>query len=231
MAVATVLMNKNRNLAIELRRGPKWVMLIRFGSQPLHVSREPVPAIDKEFQISTLSLERTAMMFLGSYFQIADTAKEELVSIINEAQPEGTSMDVTNAKMQELVAHYNAHSGKPPIKKFSDIETARKRVSALAGNGKQKAPKKERAAKEKKTAGSISDGVKASWADKKVAAARAIKNKVTVAGTEYSSVHTAFVALKLPLGKVIRFRAVLKEKGSAEFDGHKFKLVPAVDKK
>ena len=220
--MAVLLVNSNRHLAIELHRGPKWVRLIRFGSCVLHVSREPVAKVDKEFKPSALSVARAAVMFLGSFYSITDSAKEELMSIVNELQTGEATMDVKSATSQELVDYYNKHSGKPPIKKFSSREVAEKRVGEMIG-AKQAKIKVSKASKE--PSGSISDGVKASWADPAVKAARSVKHHVSVAGTEYNSVHAAFTELKLDLKKVIPFRAKLKAAGHAEFEGHKFKLV------
>ena len=220
--MAVLLVNSSRHLAIELHRGPKWVRLIRFGSRVLHVSREPVAKVDQEFKPSALSVARAAVMFLGSFYSITDSAKEELMSIVNEMQTGEPTMDVKSAKSQELVDYYNKHSGKPPIKKFSSREVAEKRVGEMIG-AKQAKIKVSKASKE--PSGSISDGVKASWADPAVKAARSVKHHVSVAGTEYNSVHAAFTELKLDLKKVIPFRAKLKAAGHAEFEGHKFKLV------
>lgn len=47
-------------------------------------------------------------------------------------------IDVTKASSAELVAYYNAHSGKSPIKKFADRKTAEKRVAALIPAKKSK---------------------------------------------------------------------------------------------
>ena len=41
------------------------------------------------------------------------------------------TINVKTAATSELVAFYNAHSGKPAIKKFADRATAEKRVAAL----------------------------------------------------------------------------------------------------
>ncbi len=101
-------------------------------------------------------------------------------------------IDVTTAKMNELVAYYNAHSGKSPIKKFADRKTAEKRVSALVP------------AKAKKTK----------------AAANMARTAVIVDGEEYRSVPAAFAKLKLPTGRMISFRMKLKasESGKLTFE-------------
>lgn len=153
---------------------------------------------------------------------------------------------------KELIAKYNELSGKT-IKKFSSRASGEKQVaafmmaagkkpSAAAGEGKAqtkpaKAGKSDptslagqvkaiaKAKKEAKPATDRGAAIAASWADPDVKAARATKHHVSVAGTEYNSVHAAFTALGLPLNKVIKFRAELKANGKAEFDNHKFVIV------
>lgn len=99
-------------------------------------------------------------------------------------------INVTKATSAELVAYYNAHSGKSPIKKFADRKTAEKRVSLLLGTSKK--AKKE------------SNGIP--------------RSAVTVDGSEpYRSVKDAFTKLKLPLGRHIRFRMALKKAGKLDF--------------
>jgi hypothetical protein len=98
-------------------------------------------------------------------------------------------IDVKTASMGELVAYYNAHSGKSPIKKFADRATAMKRVAALVPAAKPKA----------KRPGFTT-------------------TKVEVNGKEYGSVKQAFTALHLPLGRHIRFRMALKAAGKLDFE-------------
>lgn len=83
----------------------------------------------------------------------------------------------------------------------------------------------------KKPAADRSKAVAASWADKKVATARATHNAVKVGGETYKSTRAAFKALDLPPGRCISFRGKLKASGAETFttdDGKKFnfKLVP-----
>jgi hypothetical protein len=54
-----------------------------------------------------------------------------------------------------------------------------------------------------------------------------VKHRVSVGGTKYRSVLDAFTQLGLPIGKHQAFRASLKEKGQAKFEGHNFKLLEA----
>lgn len=64
----------------------------------------------------------------------------------------------------------------------------------------------------------------ASWADPDVRAARTTRNGCRVGRQDYPSVRAAFEALGLPLAKHIRFRAELKRKGRATFEGKRFVL-------
>ncbi len=64
----------------------------------------------------------------------------------------------------------------------------------------------------------------ASWSDPDVRAARTTRNGCRVGRQEYPSVRAAFEALGLPLAKHIRFRAELKRKGKATFEGKRFTL-------
>lgn len=65
----------------------------------------------------------------------------------------------------------------------------------------------------------------ASWADPDVRAARTTRNGCRVGRQSYPSVRAAFEALGLPLAKHIRFRAELKAKGRATFEGRRFTLL------
>lgn len=151
------------------------------------------------------------------------------------------SIEVKAATMGELLAFFNAHSGKPPVKRFSDRQSAEKRVTKLLTTSSDVVPptapppKEEEAtmAKRKKSAAAtrtkgaspkkgvnLSAAIAASWKDPKVAAARAARHQVKVAGTLYKSVGDAFRQLALPLGRHIGFRGKLKssEDGRATFE-------------
>jgi hypothetical protein len=52
-------------------------------------------------------------------------------------------INVQNASMAELLAYFNANSGKPPVKRFADRKSAEKRVLALPASA---APSNERTA-------------------------------------------------------------------------------------
>lgn len=141
------------------------------------------------------------------------------------------TIDVKAAKTGDLVTFYNAHvkkidAGATPIKKFADRATAEKRVTELMKAINPSKKKDKTSAPKKERAGSIAEGVKASWANETVAAARAVKNKVKVGGEVYRSVLQAFQELKLDVNKHIKFRAELKAKGRATFEGNVFTIVP-----
>lgn len=72
-----------------------------------------------------------------------------------------------------------------------------------------------------------SEGVKKSWADEAVKAARSSRHAVEVGGVRYRSVREAFKALGLPDSKHIKFRGELKKAGEGVFEGHDFQLVQA----
>lgn len=131
------------------------------------------------------------------------------------------NIDVKTATTAELVSAYNLLTGKA-IKKFSSRAAGEKQVTAALANGRAKPaasteaakPKRERAApKPKKTATERAEAIAKSWKDPKVAKARAIRTNVSVDGTAYRSVATAFKALKLPAEKMLKFRMELKASG------------------
>lgn len=104
-----------------------------------------------------------------------------------------------------------------------------------AGNGKKPAAAKKAPAKRAAPAApDRSAAIAASWADPKIRAARAERRPVKVGGEVYKSVPAAFVALGLPLTRVVRFRMGLKasDSGRAVFESdkgvkHTFVLQPA----
>lgn len=177
----------------------------------------------------------------------------ERIIIVNNSIPQ---IDVANTSLGVLLAFYNTHSGKPPVKRFADRKTAERRVNELLGNlpaassvtppvvntqqkdtapmaTEKKTPKAKKpkaAPKAKLTKEQRAKAVSNTWSDPKVAKARAQHHNVSVAGEVYRSVKAAFEALKLPLGRHIPFRALVKANGAATFE-HKekkfnFKLVP-----
>lgn len=124
--------------------------------------------------------------------------------------------NIPGASFAELVNFYNLHADKP-VRRFSTRAMAEKRVTALIAAMPQ--PKEQTAKTDARSA-----AIAATWANKKVAAARSTRSHVVVKGVEYSSVKEAFVALDLPLQKHIPFRMTLKAAGRASFGGFQFKL-------
>ncbi len=254
---AKVLMTPHRHLALQLLRGERSVFLIRFANaSDLECSLESIDRVDNEFNVANSLLpKKLASMFQRSFYPRSTFIDALLIKLINE---KGFHiMDVKKATMKELVEAYNAKASKP-VKRFADRLSAEKRVLAMLNGeaapaatevavdtsttttqeeatmaaAKKKTTKKNgngKPANATKKDVTRSQATAASWANKRVAKQRATKNKVTVDGKEFNSVLAAFTALKLPVGKHIKFRAELKqsESGSKSFEGHRFKIVPA----
>lgn len=151
------------------------------------------------------------------------------------------NIDVENTSTSVLLAFFNTHSGQPPVKRFADRASAIKRVKQLiAGTAsapqveaavntnpvvedkdmaKNKAKGKKAVAKNKapKVPADRSKAVAKTWADPKVAKARAKHDRVMASGKEFRSVKAAFEELKLPLGQHITFRGALKKAGELVF--------------
>lgn len=164
-----------------------------------------------------------------------------------------TINDVVNASSADLVAWYNAHSGKPAITKFSDRKTAEKRVASMIMEGSakpahkeekpapvpaQKEEKPKKPAKEEKpapqrdyapdmdTREKMSAAQRESWKEDEVRAARCERSAVNVDGVDYRSVGQAFEELGLPAGKMVAFRMKLKEAGKLKEFDHKWEIIP-----
>lgn len=163
-----------------------------------------------------------------------------------------TKSDIKKSTTAELLAFYNAHSGRDPILRFADRAVAEKRVrhliDMLAGsdspNGEPvsepvsekpakptkpaKATKAEKPAKAAKTPKAPADRAAAiakSWTDPETAAARSARNGCKVAGEVYTSVPAAFRELKLDMKKCQRVRREMVVHGHTTFEGHRFNLV------
>jgi hypothetical protein len=131
-------------------------------------------------------------------------------------------INLNTASMPELLAYFNANSGKPPVKRFADRKSALKRIAALSPAAVPTTPTvpavapteqetgmaKAKAKKVKPT--TKKNGVNSGWDDPQVRKARATHHKVKVSGEVYRSVLEAFKALKLPVGRHIGFRGKLK---------------------
>jgi hypothetical protein len=136
------------------------------------------------------------------------------------------SINTATATAAELLAFYNAHSGAPAVKRFSDRAAGARRVDALLQAQKPaKAPTAPSAPKVARPPADRSAAIAKSWQDPATAAARATRSHVVVGGVEYTSTHQAFLALGLPANKCIAFRGKLKAAGKLAFDGHMFKVV------
>lgn len=64
---------------------------------------------------------------------------------------------------------------------------------------------------------SRSEAIAKTWKDPVVAALRAARHKVAVNGVSYDSTPAAFRALRLPMGKMTKFRGALREAGTLDF--------------
>lgn len=249
--MATVLKDYHKHIFVQVKEGRKYTDLLCFRRSKVDLLRAKIGFVAALSQCDEIDVEVAIEHFRLSHLK-RSTRAQNFFSIM-----EKYIMDVKNASTQELVAKYNELTGKS-IKKFSSRAAGEAQVEKLLQDGKAKQseakpqPKKEiapkaqdlglagqvkataKAVKEKKVASpkepvDRSAAIAASWNDPETKALRSIKHKVMVAGQQYSSVHTAFEALKLPMGKVIKFRAELKATHEATFDGHKFKLVPRAD--
>ena len=130
----------------------------------------------------------------------------------------------------ELVAFWNGNAqnyieNSRLIKRFGTAADARRRILALCDAIETVAASAQPApAASKRT---ISDGVRASWADPAVRAARSERTRVKVGGETFRSVAAAFTALGFDMRKHIAFRIALKAAGRATFDGKIFTVVAA----
>lgn len=138
---------------------------------------------------------------------------------------------VTTMSTAELLAYYNTHSGKPPVKRFADRKTAEKRVSDLITSKSKET--EEMAKKETKAKAAPKKAAKA--APKKAASKKGAwggwKRAAVLYGKDhYLSLPLAFQALKLPMSRVRPARKKLKAEGTLafEFNGKtfNFKLAP-----
>lgn len=136
-------------------------------------------------------------------------------------------IDIKSATTAELVAWYNLHSGRVPIKKFVNRPTAENRCAAL-----QAAMTTHAIDQKPRSAGTRhSDAIKQSWAIAAVAKQRKTRHRVLVDGKEFRSVRAAYVAFKLPLNEHIQFRMLLKQRQRLENYGKVWVVVPAKTRK
>lgn len=145
--------------------------------------------------------------------------------------PDEVSKSKSQSNNQGDATMSTAKTSKPgKSTKSSNSKPTKSAGTQTASAGKKrtapppKATKKKAAAPKKKAAASISAGVKDSWKDKKVATARAKKDKVKVGGEVFGSLMKAFKKLRLPLTGFTAFRKELKKAGRAVKDGHTFTI-------
>jgi hypothetical protein len=158
--------------------------------------------------------------------------------------------DIKKATTAELLAFYNANSGRGEITRFADRATAEKRVrmliDQLAGTDspgtdapadekptpkakdvkpvKAKAAKPKKAADDRPTTEKRAESIAKSWKDPEVHAARSARNGCKVGGQVYTSVPMAFRDLKLDMKKHQRVRRQMVLNGHVTFEGHRFTL-------
>ena len=139
--------------------------------------------------------------------------------------------DLTTA---EMVAEYNALTGKS-IKKFSSRAAGEKQLAAARSAQPQPtSEKKQMTTKEETPVAPKSEkrsiAISESWSNDKIAKKRARRDNVAVEGVgTFRSVCEAFKKLNLPLNQHIKFRMHVKASGDGVFEtGDKtyhFKLV------
>lgn len=148
-----ILTDRQRHVALELRRGPQWVSFITLSASGPQLQRDRCGHFDGVFTNSLdLSVEvAAARMLKGKAFNPDPRAVDILKEIIM------SNTKVTELKLADIVAEYNllAESlGKPTVKKFANRAAGEERLSALrkevAKATKAAAkPKAEKAAKPK----------------------------------------------------------------------------------
>lgn len=133
--------------------------------------------------------------------------------------------NIADMKTAEILAEYNGLTGKN-VKKFSSRKAGEKQLTAARAakphsNGTPAATNGDIQPKNKKR----SAAQRESWNDAKVAKKRAQRDGVHVTGVgDFKSVKAAFIAQRLPLGKHIPFRALLKKEGTANFEHNDKKI-------
>lgn len=133
--------------------------------------------------------------------------------------------DMTTA---EMLCEYNVLTGKS-VKKFASRAAGEKQLAAArAAEAAAKQPPKEEPKKvplvkaapnvNPDTGSSRGEAIAASWKKESVRAARSVRSRVVVDGTEYRSVAAAFQELDLPMKLHVKFRADLKAAGNLPFE-------------
>lgn len=156
--------------------------------------------------------------------EVKEMTIAELITEYNLLTGKSIKKFSTRAAGEKQVASARAMEGTKSMFKGGATPAA---LPASEGKKKEKkaaapAPKLPGKPKQEKSPGAVSTnrskGIGDSWNDPKIAAKRAQRNGVQVAGVQYRSVKAAFVALKLPLNGHIAFRMSLKESGKATYE-------------
>jgi hypothetical protein len=166
--------------------------------------------------------------FLNIFFPRM-AGKATLFKQLEQFRKEPNMKPITEMTTAEMVAEYNQLTAKT-IKKFSSRAAGEKQLQTARGAIAPPPAAKPPAAspttapttgKNPKRA----EGQRETWNDRKVAAARTKKDRVTANGEEFKSVAAAFIKFNLPMNKHISFRKTLKELGVHSFiapTGEKF---------
>lgn len=158
--------------------------------------------------------------------------------------------DLSEMTMDELLDIYNANSDKK-VKKFSDKPTALRRTAALLDSlaspiemeppvVEEEDPMVDDAIAEsilveyedesgevcRSSSILISEAVKKSWENPKVAEKRSQRSMVRVDGVEFSSIAAAFTKFNIPHTKLGKFRKELKELERMDAFGKSWVIVP-----
>lgn len=130
---------------------------------------------------------------------------------------------------EQILNKYRKISGRNPSKFSSRAAGELQLARAMERADKKKRLAEAKANKGKKMTEEVNKrslGTKASWQVEMTNYKRRLRHHVIVEGHgEFRSVKAAFEELELPLKKHIKFRALLKAEGQAEFEGYKFTLV------
>lgn len=190
----------------------------------------------KSFRPKTERASRTLREIRSMFIDVPKASTQQLIDFYNAHTPEAKRIKkfadrkTAEERVTKLLATLNSApkgDGDAAVQEEASTSTTTKgktmsksKAKSTKTNGKTKSV----AATPKKKTGSISSGVKASWANKKVAAARSKKDKVKTGGEIFSSLAKAFAKLKLPMSGFSKFRKELKEKARAVYEGHTFTI-------
>ncbi len=177
---------------------------------------------EKGFHI--MDVKKATMKELVDAYNVK--ASKPVKRFADRATAEKRVLAVLNGEPQPVVEEKAAAPIITTTSEENDMAKATKKTSKSKTTKATKPANATKTKAEKKVAASRSEATANSWANKRVAKDRSVKNKVTVDGKEYNSVLDAFKKLKLPVGKHIRFRGELKAAGNKVFEGHKFRIVP-----